>query len=96
MCASGAKDKNGNKGQDTVAVNEANFKGSSEASFKRFTEPRRFSSCARSGLAESKRAGDECINATQVRAAPEPKVLAVAFEIVTREQNGLTRDHLTL
>lgn len=53
MCASGAKDKNGNKGQDTVAVNEANFKGSSEASLKRFTEPRRFSSCARSGLAKA-------------------------------------------
>lgn len=39
MRASGAKDKNGNKGQDAVAVNEANFKGSSEASLKRFTEP---------------------------------------------------------
>lgn len=51
MCASGAKDKNGNKGQDRVAVNEANFKGSSEASLKRFTERRRSSSCASSGLA---------------------------------------------
>lgn len=86
MRASGAKDKNGNKGQDAVAVNEANFKGSSEASLKRFTEPRRFSSCARSGLSESKREGEECINAAQVRAALQPNVLAVAFEIVTREQ----------
>lgn len=66
MRASGAEDKNGNKGQDAVSVNEANFKGSSEASLKRFTERRRFSSCARSGLAKAKREGEECINAVQV------------------------------
>lgn len=58
MRASGAKDKNGNKGPDAVAVNEANFKGSSEASLKRFTEPRRFSSRVRSGLAKARGAAE--------------------------------------
>lgn len=98
MCASGAKDKNGNKGQDTVAVNEANFKGSSEASSKRFTQPRRFSSDARSGIARARGRGTHALPQRRyAAAAPEPNVLAVAFEIVASEQNeGLTRDHLTL
>lgn len=56
MCASGAKDKNGNKGQDTVAVNEANFKGSSEASLKRFTDAS-FQQLRKVWLSEGKREG---------------------------------------
>lgn len=36
------KDKKRNKGQDIVSVNEANFKGSSEAYLKCFSEPQSF------------------------------------------------------
>lgn len=96
MCASGAKDKNGNKGQDTVAVNEANFKGSSEASLKRFAELRRFSSRARSGLVKASGRGANAL--TQRRYALRSSQMSWQWRLkfVTREQSGLTRDHLTL
>ena len=52
MCQWGT-DKQRNKGQDIVSVNEANFKGSSEAFLKRFTEPRCFSNHRKSSLTKS-------------------------------------------
>lgn len=42
--------KQRNKGQDIVSVNEANFKGSSEAFSECFTEPRCFSNHRKSSL----------------------------------------------
>lgn len=60
-CASGGKDKKRNKGQDIVSVNEANFKGSSEASLKCFTEPHCFSNHTKSSL--TKKNVNNCKNA---------------------------------
>lgn len=52
MCQWGI-DKQRNKGQDIVSVNEANFKGSSEAFLKCFTEPGCFSNHKKSSLTKS-------------------------------------------
>lgn len=52
MCQWGT-DKQRNKGQDIVSVNEANFKGFSEAFLKPFTEPQCFSNHMESSLTKS-------------------------------------------
>lgn len=101
MCQWGT-DKQRNKEQDRVSMNEANFKGSSEAFLKCFTELRCFSHHKKSSLTKSGKTVKNTLKQHYTRGLLKKfKFRAnffpyIKYKLLSWEYKGLIKAYLTL
>lgn len=94
--------KQRNKGQDIVSVNEANFKGSSEAFSECFTEPRCFSSHRKSSLTKGGKTVKNTLKSHPHKGTIKKSKFGAKFlpysvyKRLSWEYKGLMKDYLTL